>query len=105
MFKVVEEERKGPKRVLICEGRLEIGHSCEVLKTKVMSLVAQGDVQIALDLRGLTYVDSSGLGDFVTLLKELRNRGGDLEIVNPNQQVRRLFAITKLDQVFVILNG
>ncbi|MCF7944604.1 MAG: STAS domain-containing protein [Spirochaetia bacterium] len=54
---------------------------------------------IILDLRNLTFIDSSGLGSFLSCLKALNQKGGDLKICNVTKSVRILFEMVRMHQV------
>ncbi len=58
--------------------------------------------RIVLDLSELEYVDSSGLGVFVRIMKVRRNSGGDVRIAAPTAEVRKVLELTRLNRVFEI---
>lgn len=58
------------------------------------------DRVILLDLQDVKFMDSSGLGAIVAALKTVRAAGGQLYLCSPNQQVKMLFELTSVDQVF-----
>lgn len=59
-------------------------------------------VVVASDLR---YVNSTGIGVLITLMTRVKNLGKELVLVSPSDQIRKLFALTKLDAVFNIKNS
>ncbi len=59
-----------------------------------------GTDHVVVDLRGVAFIDSTGLGVLVGALKRLQKRGGSLRIVTDRGRVRRLFEITKLTTAF-----
>lgn len=70
-----------------------------VLQTTVRKLIP-GNKRIVLDLTGVDYIDSSGLGALVSIYMAARNANCELELSNPKQRVRDLLKITKLASVF-----
>jgi len=60
---------------------------------------------ILLDLANLTFIDSSGLGAFLSCLKALNLKGGDLKICNLTKSVRILFEMVRMHQVMDIYNS
>ena len=68
-------------------------------KTRVLDELAKGCRRFIVDLRETGYIDSSGLGALVTAAKKIREAGGELWVANPNNDVRTLFELTKLDLV------
>jgi len=64
------------------------------------SCIAEGFTNLVLDLGGLTYVSSMGLGAIVRVAKHLRDSGGEVRICCLTGLVRQLFEITRLNLVF-----
>ena len=64
-------------------------------------MLAQGPGEVTLDLHGVSFVDSSGLGVLVGALKRLREAGGErFVIVGAQDAVRKIFTITGLNTLF-----
>lgn len=62
----------------------------------------QNEWNVVLDLSRLQYIDSSGLGTFVKLMKDARKEGGDIRLANPLKEVQKVFELTRLNRVFDI---
>lgn len=71
-----------------------------LLKDKVQSLIQQGYKHLLLDLSGVSYVDSAGLGELVQAYATTKNRGGALKLLNVTKRLRDLLVVTKLLTVF-----
>lgn len=71
-----------------------------LLKDKVNSLVQQGYKNILIDLSGVAYVDSAGLGQLVQCYVTAKNRGGSLKLLNVTKRLNDLLVVTKLVTVF-----
>lgn len=56
----------------------------------------------AIDLSQVRFINSSGIGVLVSLLTKFRNRGGEMVLINPSEQIRKLLIITKLNNIFTI---
>lgn len=56
-----------------------------------------------IDLSGVRYMNSSGIGVLITLLTKLKNAGGGLCLISPSDQIMKLLQITKLNDVFAIV--
>ena len=67
----------------------------------VLQLVEAGDTRLVLDLARLEFLDSSGLGAMVSILKALGSRGA-LAVCGVQGAVLSLFQLTRMDKVFVI---
>ncbi|MBM3320682.1 MAG: STAS domain-containing protein [Candidatus Eisenbacteria bacterium] len=59
-----------------------------------------GESRVVLDLSELEFVDSSGLGVFVRIMKEARARGGDVRLAGAANEVRKVLELTRLNRVF-----
>lgn len=84
--------------VLHLAGRLNMV-STGALREAVHDVVEGGTARIAVDLSGVDFVDSSGLGALVSGLKTTRQAGGDLRIAGANEQVRLVLRLTNLERV------
>jgi anti-sigma B factor antagonist len=60
--------------------------------------VSNGATHMVLDLEAVDFVDSTGLGTIVSVLKRARTHGGDLRLVCTEARIRRMFEITGLDK-------
>jgi anti-sigma B factor antagonist len=83
-------------------GRITLGEGNVMLREKVRELLEAGHKKIAMNLHGVGYVDSSGIGELVKTYTTIRGQGGQLKLVNPSKGVNDLLLITKLSGVFAI---
>ena len=60
-------------------------------------------MKLALDLSLLRFVDSSGLGAFISCLRRLNEKGGDLKLYGMSRQVRAVFELVRMDRIFDIV--
>jgi anti-sigma B factor antagonist len=96
----IEERAVGDVVVLDLKGRITLGDGDQLLKDKVNSLVNQGRKRIALNLAGVPYIDSAGLGEIVGSYTTVSRQGGSLKLLNLTKKITDLLAITKLLTVF-----
>lgn len=68
-------------------------------KERVQSLIDQNKVKVILDLESMNYIDSSGLGFFIGTLKKLRDKGGDLILINLNAYIYGIFKLIQLQHI------
>ena len=68
-------------------------------------IVECGNNKMVMNLENVEYIDSSGLGALVTLLKKLRSGNGKLVLVNTKSSVKQILGLTNLDKVFIIENS
>lgn len=58
-----------------------------------------------IDISGLRYINSSGIGVLITILTKFRNKGGEVYLMNPSESVKKLLVITKLNSIFQIIQS
>lgn len=79
-------------------GRIDMA-SAPSLRRRLAGLANSGRPRLVIDLAGVAFVDSSGLGALIGGLKAARQAGGDLRLANCGDQVREVLRITTLDRV------
>ena len=72
------------------------------LRDKMNGFLNDGNRHFVLNLAGVQYMDSSGLGQLVSIWVSVKNRRGHLTLLNPMKRVRRLFEITRLNTLFEV---
>ena len=95
----METDISGDVVVLYCVGRLVFGDETAAFRERVKNILL-GAKQIVVNLGGIEYIDSGGLGTLVGTLASTRNRHGEIKLVAPNQRVTDLFQRTRLNTVF-----
>jgi anti-sigma B factor antagonist len=90
----------GVLRVRITERRLDAAHAPDC-KQAIEANVTHRPLRVIIDAREVEFIDSSGLGVLVFLLKQM-GEGGKIVVGAPRPAVRRLFQMTKLDSVFTL---
>ena len=98
----LNQRRIGEVTVVDLKGRVRIVGSTIALHRSVRCLVDEGKTQILLDLKGVTDIDSGGLGELISSLRTVTNRGGTFKLVHLTEKLRELMSITKLLTVFDI---
>jgi anti-sigma B factor antagonist len=83
--------------VVTVHGEIDVATS-PTLRERLIDLVNDGATRLVLDLEAVDFLDSTGLGTIVSLLKRVRTHGGDLRLVCTEARIRRLFQITGLDK-------
>lgn len=90
----------GDISVVDVRGRITVGEGNVMLRDFVTRLVESGNKRIVLNLQGVEYVDSGGLGELVRTHTTLQKEGGQLKMVNVNQRVQELLKLTSLNKIF-----
>lgn len=83
------------------EGELDI-FSSPNFKEKVVNAFESRNSDIIIDLEKLEYVDSTGLGALISILRRLKESNNKIYIDNIKPNIKKLFLITELDKLFVI---
>jgi anti-sigma B factor antagonist len=96
----INKRRVGDVSILDLTGKLTIDDGAEVLRDTVASIVFQGDRKILLNLAGVPYMDSGGLGELVRSHVVASRAAGTIRLVNLTSRITDLLTITKLLNVF-----
>ncbi len=96
---IEEREREGIV-ILDLKGPLTLGHGDLELRDRLRTLHESGKVNIVLNLKDVSEIDSTGLGTLVFGLARLRRSGGGLALVNLNRSHLELFLLTRLAIAF-----
>ncbi|HEV2836270.1 MAG TPA: STAS domain-containing protein [Pyrinomonadaceae bacterium] len=97
----IEERQAGDVTVLDMNGKITIGEGSVALRTAVRRLLEEGKKRILLNLAGVGYIDSSGIGELVSSYTAIgKEEGGQLKLLNLTQKLQDLLTITKLLTVF-----
>jgi anti-anti-sigma factor len=85
--------------VVALEGNLMGGPDATSLNSQIHELIEQGQVRIVIDLSGVDFMNSSGLGLLLGTTSAVRNSGGALAIANASEKVETIIKIAKLGSV------
>src|SRR5437868_347308 len=96
----IRERQAGDITVLDMDGRITIGEGSVALRSAVRRLIEEGKKKILLNLAGVGYVDSSGIGELVSSYTTINREGGQLKLLKLTQKIKDLLTITKLLTVF-----
>ena len=87
---------------IIFEGDLIGEENGPEIIESVNDTLSNNIVKCAVDISDVRYINSSGIGVLITILTKVRNKGGDVVLVNPSEHVKKLLVITKLNAIFSI---
>ena len=90
----------GDVAIVDLAGRLTLGEGCGTLRSTIKDLIAQGGKKILVNLKDVSYIDSSGLGEMVGSYASVNNAGGVIKLLNAQSRVHDLLTVTKLYSVF-----
>ena len=92
----------GDVTVIDMEGRITLGEGSALLRDLVKENLGKGRKKIVMNLAGINYIDSTGLGELVSGYRLVKSEGGELKLLNLSKKVTDLLQITKLYTVFDI---
>jgi anti-sigma B factor antagonist len=96
----LKERQAGDVTILDLTGEVRIGDSSVALRESVRNLADQGKKKLLLNLAGVKYIDSSGIGELIANYTTVSRQGGQLKLLNLTERVQNLLVITKLLTVF-----
>jgi anti-sigma B factor antagonist len=90
--------------IIDCAGRIVFGEESAVLRDTVRKFISENS-KIVLNLGGISYIDSGGLGTLVSLYTTAHNAGGSVKLANLTQRVGDLLQVTKLVTIFEVFDS
>jgi anti-sigma B factor antagonist len=90
----------GEVAIVDLNGKITLGENTGILRDELRSLLSQGTKNIVLNMGGVSYVDSAGLGELVGAYTTATNQGGALKLLHLQGKMKDLMQITKLHTIF-----
>src|SRR4026208_871476 len=101
----MKERQAGDVTVLDMDGKITIGDGSVALRSAVKRLLEEGKKKVLLNLAGVGYIESSGIGELVSSYPSINNASGQLKLLNLTQKLQDLLTITKLLTVFDVYDS
>ena len=101
----ISERQAGDITILDMDGKVTIGEGSVALRTTIRRLLGEDKKKILLNLAGVGYIDSSGIGELVSSFTAVNKESGQLKLLNLTQKIQDLLAITKLLTVFDVFEN
>ena len=96
----VKERQAGDVTILDMTGEVRIGEGSISLRDSIRNLADQGKKKVLLNLAGVKYMDSTGVGELIANYTTISRQGGQLKLLNLTDRIQNLLVITKLLTVF-----
>jgi len=96
----VKERQAGDVTILDLRGEVRIGEGSIALRDAIRQLADAGKKKLLLNLAGVSYIDSSGIGELIANYTTVSRQGGQLKLLKLTDRVQNLLVITKLLTVF-----
>ncbi len=97
----IDIHQQGDKEILVTVAGEIDTYTAPKLREE-LSTFAEGDNTIIVNLKNVSYLDSTGLGVFVRLFKQLKKNKGELKLTDLSDRLKRLFKITGLSNIMNI---
>ncbi len=94
-------DEKETKWLFLPNGEIDIFTSSK-FKDEVLKHFNSNKTDIIIDGKNLTYIDSTGLGALISILKKLKEDNYKIYLSNIKPNIRKIFDITELDKLFII---
>jgi anti-sigma B factor antagonist len=98
---VIDSRVEGDWSVIDVKGEVDV-YTAPKLREKIVDLVNQGSTKLIVNLEGVEFLDSTGLGVLVGGLKRVKSHEGTLALVCTKPKILKVFSITGLSKVFPI---
>jgi anti-sigma B factor antagonist len=102
MSLIAKTRQVGNVSIVDLNGKITLGENTGILRDELRSLLAQGQKNILLNMGGVSYVDSGGLGELVGAYTTATNHGGSVRLLKLQGKMKDLMQITKLHTIFSI---
>lgn len=101
---IVKEEKTKKIKIVEIEGEVDVYTSME-LKKELNNLIDNGEKRIVVNLEKVVYMDSSGLGILVAILKRIRSEKGNMKLIKLTPGIKKIFELTRLTKFFEIFDA
>ncbi len=97
----ISTDQQGSKTVLRLEGRLDAA-GVRDHRDQLTRLADEVENQLVVNLHGVSFIDSSGLGLIVSMVRRLREHRADMSLCQLTPQAQSLFELTRMSRIFTI---
>lgn len=96
----LDSEKRGEVLLITLKGKIMGGPESTQFHEQLKEAIARGERKVVLDLGGVEWMNSSGLGVLISGFTTLRNAGGEMKLARATEKIQSLLVITKLITVF-----
>jgi anti-anti-sigma factor len=91
------------RRIVHINGKITLEH-CPQLQSRLNSILEEDVSEIVIDFNNVPFIDSSGIGELLSLFKQMRERKGGVTLINPNNKLRSLFTMYRFEMFMKIID-
>jgi anti-sigma B factor antagonist len=102
-FSVDADAASDGTATVLVRGELDLSTASQ-LRDRLFGLLEAGTNSVTLDVSGLSFIDSTGLGVIVAVVKRARQQGGNLVLRGPSRSARKVIDISGLSQIVEIID-
>ncbi len=96
----ITRREEGTVTVIEPKGKITIGEGDLLMREEITKLLGENKKNLVLDLSGVSYMDSAGVGELVSVFTSVKNRGGELKLSCLTKKIKDLLSITQLMTIF-----
>ena len=100
----IEKRQVDGITIVLCQGRIMFGDEANALRDFLKEALTESP-RMVLNLSGVTYIDSGGLGTLVGVYSSVRAAGADIKLTGLGPRLHDVLQITKLATVFQVFNS
>jgi anti-sigma B factor antagonist len=96
----IDVREKDGVTILVLQGKLMGGGDAETFKNTIYKLIEQGKKKVIVNLHGINWINSSGMGILISGYTTMRRNGGDLKLLHVSDKIQSILYVTKLNTIF-----
>lgn len=93
----IQVESIDDRRIVRIQGKITLEH-CLHLQSQLISILEKGVREVVIDFKNVPFIDSSGIGELLSLFTQMKDRKGEVVLINPNRKLRNLFSMYKFEK-------
>ena len=97
----IQVESRRDRRIIRIRGSINF-ENCPSLQNRLDSVLDDEVRTLMIDFKNVSFIDSSGIGEVLRLFRRMRDRGGELILMNPNKKLQGLFLMYRFDKFMKI---
>jgi anti-sigma B factor antagonist len=97
----IQVESRDDRRIVRIKGKITFEH-CPAMQAQLDRVIGDNIREVVIDFRDVPFMDSSGIGEVLRLFRLVRERHGNIVLINPNKKLRDLFTMYRFEKFMKI---